>query len=83
VTLGGEGKGEARKIGKADAVDIAKRLAREEGKNAENFDIADQKTDSGWWVLFDHKINGYKLGWPYHFAVHVTPDGKATLYKSR
>lgn len=83
VTFGGKGKGEDKKIRKSDAVDIARRLVRDEGKNAENFDIADQKTDNGWWICFDHKTSGYKLGWPYHFAVRVTLDGKATLYKSR
>jgi hypothetical protein len=82
VTYGGEGKGEAKKIGKTDAVLIAQRVAREEGQNAKNFEVTEQKTSEGWWVLFDHKISGYKLGWPYHFAVHVTLDGKATLYKN-
>jgi hypothetical protein len=83
VTYGGKGKGEAKKVRKTDAKNIAERLAREEGQNAKNFEVTEQKTDDGWWVLFDHKINGYKLGWPYHFAVRVTPDGKATLYKSK
>ena len=83
VTVGGNGKGEVKKIRKVDAVAIAERVAREHGQNPENFEMVDQKIDGGWWICFDHKINGYKLGWPYHFAVRVTLDGKSTLYKNR
>lgn len=65
------------------AVEIGKRLAENEKLNPENYDIATREADEAWWVLFDHKMHGYKLGYPYHFAVHVTPDGKSTLMRDR
>lgn len=83
VTVGGKGEGESKKITKPAAYIMAEDVAREEGQNPKNFNMTDQKTDDAWWILFDHKITGYKLGWPYHFAVRVTLDGKATLYRSK
>jgi len=82
VTVDVNGKSKTKKVDKRTAYDRAERVAHEHGQNADQFNRHDQKADDGWWILFDHKINGYKLGWPYHFAVRVTFDGKATLYKS-
>lgn len=82
ITVGG-GSGETGKFRKADAYLAAENVARQEGLNVKNYNLSDQKTDDGWWVLFDHKVTGYKLGWPYHFAVHVTQDGKTTLFTDR
>ncbi|MBN1554895.1 MAG: hypothetical protein JXA11_09125 [Phycisphaerae bacterium] len=82
VKVGDKKTDRPEKIGKADATRIAEGVARDEGQNPKNFNIAEEKTSDGWWVLFDHKLTGYKLGWPYHFAVFVTTDGKSTLYKN-
>ncbi|MBN1942337.1 MAG: hypothetical protein JW849_03485 [Phycisphaerae bacterium] len=83
VTVGGKGNGQTEKIGKADAYNLAENVARQEGLNVKNYNLENQKTSDGWWILFDHKVNGYKLDWPYHFAVRVTPDGKTSLLTNR
>lgn len=86
VDWGLGGKDDSPKPGrmnKSRAVDIAERVARNEKLNPENYEVNTREVDEAWWVLFDHKLHGYKLGFPYHFAIHVTPDGKSVLFKDR
>ncbi len=71
------------KVDKDDAVKIARRLARDEKINPRDYKVRDEKAEKGWWILFDHKSYGERVGFPYHFAVNVMFDGRAVLLKSR
>ena len=83
VKFGPGSRDSAGKVNKYQAYKIAERLAREEELNPENYEIQDKKTEDSYWILFDHKRDNYKLGFPHHFAVHVSPDGKAVLFKDK
>ena len=83
VNVDDGGQENTKYVTKAVAYLQAEDAARQEGQNSKNYTMTDVKTEDAWWIIFDHKINGYKLGWPYHFAVRVTYDGKATIYRNQ
>jgi hypothetical protein len=78
----GPGGGAKQHIKEKDAYRIARELVRSKGMNPDEYELQDRKSTDGWWILFDHTVHGYRLGYPYHLAVLVSGDGKAVLYRS-
>jgi hypothetical protein len=69
------------KLDKTQAISTAKAKARDEGVNPKDYAIAAEKVRDDWFVYFDTIVRSNEAGWPAHFSVKVTPDGKAKLLK--
>jgi hypothetical protein len=70
-----------RKISKGDAYEIAKSVARDRGiRWFGNYHRNDRQWKDSYWVLFDHRREPFRLGYPSHFTVHVLADGSAVFY---
>jgi hypothetical protein len=70
-----------RKIKKDDAYDVAHRIAHREGVRVKGYEIHDKEIDGNYWVIFETKKYRKKAGWKNHFAVRVSRNGLAEIYK--
>ena len=68
------------KLSRAEAIEIANKLARERGIKLEAYKAPVARFDpekSRWWLLYDHQPPGYPGG---HFGISVSDETRATQF---
>ena len=68
-------------MNKDRAYEIARKVASNQGLDPKQYEVHDKEIENLYWVIFEVKEYHKAAGWKNHFAIRVSRDGLAELYR--